>query len=176
MAYLERALVKQFSPLSPFVVVNVRSVEGDPTSFVVVDKEAKGRIIKGVKKVEDLLAVLGLGEPPSVAEYVLSDGKTINEAKIREGAGGSEAAFAQGLAFVQERVAAAKYHKKRIRARAKWAKETTIAITYAEYHALCGIAQRSSQTTEELYQLSDAMVTHLSQFRDRLQAERDARK
>lgn len=150
-----------FEPRSVFLATTLRQVKGDDaTMYEVLDPDCAHMLIKGVPGGTILTAVLGLdkaAKDPYKLEGLLTEDGHINEALLRDNAP-SEAAFQKTLDQVKDRVALNAYHDERIAARAAWAKETRVSITYDEYHGLRQLVMKAQLEREDLVVLAERLV------------------
>lgn len=152
------------APHAVFVAATLRRAESEPTTYEVLDPECAGVLIKGVKSGLLLTAVLGLDyvakDPYKLEEVVDKDGQ-VKEALLRENAP-TEEVFQTTLEQIKDRQAVAAYHAERIAARAAWAQQTKVSITYAEYYGLRQLVQKAQLEREDAIRLLEAVVKAVS--------------
>jgi hypothetical protein len=160
-----------FAPRSVFFATALQKVPAEQGSYAVLDPGCEGLVIKNVPDAKVIGAVLGLPDldlDAAVKSFMTPDGTAIDEAKLREGAGGSEAAFQQGMDVVQGLMKLRDYHAARLAARTQWAKATKLEITYEEYHALRRYVQGAEDVREDTTAFLEDVIKHAQEAVKRL--------
>jgi hypothetical protein len=160
-----------FAPRSVFFATALQKLPEEQGSYRILDPGCEGLVIKNVPDDIVLGTVLGLPDvdlTAAVQQFMTPDGTAIDEAKLREGAGGSEAAFQKRLEHVRGLIQLRDYHAARLAARTQWAKETKLEITYEEYHALRQYVRNTEDVREDTTAFLEDVIKHAKQAVKRL--------